>query len=167
MFLFRPLRYLAQALTAEQSPRQFALGFALGLMVGLIPKGNLTALVLMTLLGAARVNLGAGLVSAFAFSWLAVFLDPVAHRIGLWLLTQEALQPMYETVAGWPLMPWTSFNNTVVLGNLVLGMLLFYPAYRGSEPFFARVVPPVQKRLQKTKIVAWLRGAEWSGRLSG
>ena len=62
--LLRPLRLVAKALVAENSPRQLALGFALGMMVGLVPKGNLIALGLTLVLFGTRVNVGAGLVAA-------------------------------------------------------------------------------------------------------
>lgn len=43
MFMFGPLRYFAKALILETTPRQLALGFALGMVIGLVPKGNLIA----------------------------------------------------------------------------------------------------------------------------
>ena len=56
MIFLRPLRYLAQALILETTPRQLAWGFALGMLIGLIPKGNLIAVALMTLCCALRIN---------------------------------------------------------------------------------------------------------------
>ena len=56
----RPVRALLTLLSSADSPRQIALGFALGMLVGLVPKGNLIAVALVTLLFAARVNLGWG-----------------------------------------------------------------------------------------------------------
>ena len=61
MFLLGPLRYLAKALVLESTPRQMAWGFALGMAVGLVPKGNLIAITLMTVLCALMFKTMLGL----------------------------------------------------------------------------------------------------------
>jgi len=166
MFLLRPIRFLAKALTTQCTSRQLALGFAMGLVIGLVPKGNLTAVLLMTILCASKVNLGAGMLTAFSCSWLGPIVDPVTHRIGLALLTSRPLQPLWTTLSDLPLALWFRFNNTVVLGSLVLGLVLFYPAYRLSKPLFARYAPQIGDRLQRFRVVQVLWGTGIAGRLA-
>ena len=131
------------------------------------PKGNLTAVALMVVLCASRVNLGAGLLSAFAFSWVGLATDPLAHQVGQRLLSAEALTPIWTTLYDTPLVPWTDFNNTVVLGSFLLGLAVFYPCYRLSRPLFARYAPPLAARAQKLRVVQLLWGADLAGRLRG
>jgi uncharacterized protein (TIGR03546 family) len=164
-YLLRPVRFLAKAVTSENTPRQLAFGFALGLLIGLVPKGNLIAIVLMMMLGAMKVNLGAGMLAAFAFSWVGLLTDPLTHRIGLTVLEVQSLRPFWTGLYNIPLMPWTHFNNTVVLGSFLLGTALLYPAYRLSEPLFAKYTPRLEERLRKFKVVQLLWGTEWAGRL--
>ena len=158
--LIRPARLLARAISEACTPRQLALGVALGMVIGLVPKGNLTAVGLMVILLGTRVNLGTGVLSAAMFSWVGTFVDPMTHRIGEALLTQPSLQPAWAYLYDLPIMPWTAFNNTVVLGSLLLGLWLFYPVYRVSEWAFERSQPWVVERLQKYRFVQLLRGAE-------
>jgi len=158
--LIRPVRVAARAFTAAATPRQLALGFALGMLIGLVPKGNLTALVLAVILLGTRVNLGTGMLSAALFSWVGMFVDPLTHRIGEAFLTIPSLQPTWAYLYDLPLAPWTGFNNTVVLGSLLFGLWLFYPAYRLSELAFERAQPWVAERLGKYRLVQLLRGAE-------
>ncbi len=165
LFFLRPVRFLAKAMTDEATPRRLAAGFALGIVIGLVPKGNLTAIALMIVLCGTKVNLGAGMLSAFLFSWVGTITDPLTHQIGLALLTWESLEPMWTALYNTPVMPWTDFNNTIVLGSLVLGLLIAYPAYRLVEPPTRRYTPPVSERLKKFKIVQMLWGSEWAGRL--
>jgi len=165
MYLLRPIRFLAKALTAECSSRQLALGFAMGLVIGLVPKGNLIAVLLMTILCASRVNLGAGMLTAFFCSWLGPIVDPVTHRIGLTLLTSRPLEPLWTALSDLPLASWTRFNNTVVLGSLVLGLVLFYPAYRLSKPLFVRYAPQIGDKLRRFRVVQLLWGTGITGRL--
>ena len=140
-------------------------GFALGALVGLVPKGNLTAVVLMVILCGARVNLGAGMLAAFAFSWIGLLLDPLSHRAGVFLLEWQPLVPAWTWLYNLPVVPWTQFNNTVVLGSLVLGLAAYYPLVRLSEPLFARYKPRVEERLRRYRVVQVLLGAEWTARL--
>lgn len=163
--LLKPLNLAVQALSDQSSPRQLAAGLALGMVAGLVPKGNLTAVGLMMLLLMVRVNLGAGLLSACVCSWLGVLVDPWTHRLGLWLLEHESLLPLWTALYNMPLVPWTGFNNTVVLGSLVSGSALFYPVYRLSRPPLARYAPLLRERLQRYRLVRLLRGAEWGARL--
>lgn len=165
--VLRPFRFLAEALVEESTSRQLAWGFALGMVVGLVPKGNLTAVALMMLLCLLRVNLGVGMLAAFAFSWIGVLADPWTHQLGYALLTHDSLTGFWTQLANLPIVPWTSFNNTVVLGSLAAGVVLLFPAYKLSEPVFARYVPPLAERARKFRIVQLLWGAEWAGRLKG
>lgn len=164
-FLLRPLRSLSQCLTEADSPRHLALGVALGVLVGLVPKGNLLAPLLMTGVALVRVNLAAVACAALAVSWIGVWVDPLTHQLGMWLLHARPLAPLWTALYDLPVVPWTRFNNTVVLGSLALGLLLAAPAYWGTKPLFARYLPAVRERLRRLRIVQILTGAEWAGTL--
>lgn len=165
MFLLRPFRLFFKALTIDASPRQMALGFALGVMVGLVPKGNLLAIGLMMLLCSLRVNLGVGLAAAFAMSWAGELLDPFTHRIGERLLTNAALQPLWTAMYDTAGLPWTDFNNTVVLGSFLVGVAAFGPLYLVSRPLFALLTPRLATWAQRFRIVTWLWGGELTGKV--
>ncbi len=151
LWLIRPLRYAAQLLSPHDSPRQLAMGFALGTIVGLVPKGNLTAAGLTVVLFASRVNLGTGMIAAFCFSWIGTLLDPMTHRVGLAILTYQPLQPLWARLHDLPLVPWTGLNNTVVLGSLLLGTGQCYFSYRLVKPLFTRYQPVVLAQMQKLR----------------
>jgi uncharacterized protein (TIGR03546 family) len=133
----RPLRQVAQALLAHDASNQLALGFALGMVLGLMPKGNLIAVSLFVLLFSLRVNKGVSLLAAFAFSWFGPALDPFADKIGAYILSAGPLQTTYAALFQLPLGPWFDFNNTVVVGTLVIGLWAFYPTYWLSQRGFA------------------------------
>ena len=58
--IFKPLRMLVRALADQSTPRQLSMGLALGILVGLIPKGNLLAIVLGMILAASPCQPGCG-----------------------------------------------------------------------------------------------------------
>jgi uncharacterized protein (TIGR03546 family) len=158
--LLRPLRILAQALVGNDSPRQTAWGFALGMVVGLLPKGSLAAWALAMLLCGSRVNRAAGLLSVGLFSYVGWAFDDFAHRLGSMALTWPTARPAFAWLYEQPLGPFTGLNNTVVVGQLLIGAYLFYPTYRAALAMARFIQPRLRLLLTRYRIIRWLRGAE-------
>jgi uncharacterized protein (TIGR03546 family) len=116
-------------LLASDSPSQLAAGFTLGMIIGLVPKGNLIAMSLCVLLFSLRVNKGMALSAAVLFSMLSPLADAFSHKLGHALLSTESLQSSYALAFGLPLGPWLGFHNTVLAGSLTLGLYIAYPVY--------------------------------------
>src|SRR5215207_4030217 len=114
------LRKFCRTLLASHAPEQLALGFTIGMVIGLMPKGNLIALSLCVLLFSMRCNKAVGLVAAVLFSFVGPWTDPFAHRLGLAALSFEPLQSTYASMFQLPLGPWLAFNNTFVTGSLLM-----------------------------------------------
>jgi uncharacterized protein (TIGR03546 family) len=125
----RLLRKIARGLVASDSPTQLAAGFTLGMVIGLVPKGNLIAFSLCVLLFSLRVNKGLALVAAVLFSAVGPWADAFSHKLGLAILSTNWLQGIYASMLGMPLGPWLGFQNTVVTGSLTLGLYVAYPVF--------------------------------------
>jgi uncharacterized protein (TIGR03546 family) len=134
------LRKFCRALLASHTSEQLALGFTIGMIIGLVPKGNLIALSLCVLLFSMRCNKGLGLAIAVVFSFAGPWTDPIAHRLGLAALSFEPIQATYATVFKLPLGPWLGFNNTVVTGSLLMGLYLAYPVYWLTRLLFTAAI---------------------------
>jgi len=160
-FLLRPLRQLAQALVANDSPRQIAWAIVLGMWLGLLPKGNLLVVLIGMVLFGLRLNKPAGLMSAGVFSLLGLAFDGLAHRIGSFVLLWDQAKPvhvwLYDSLWG----PWFGLNNTVVVGQLLIAAYLTYPTFVLSLWFVRRVQAPMSRWLLRYRLVRWIRGAEW------
>ena len=165
MFI-KPFRMAAQAFALKMSPRRMAAGLAIGTAAGMVPKGNLTAIVLMTVLCALQVNLAAGLLAVLVVSLIASLADPLFHEIGYAVLTAESLQSTWIWFFNQPLAAWTDLNNTVVMGSLIVGLISIYPVYRATRPVCERYAPVISERVRKWKVVMWLAGASVTDRLS-
>lgn len=139
LWLFEKIRIVCSALATKDSPRQMAAGIACGVVLGFVPKGNLLAIAVTSLLLATRMSLATGMLCAFLVSLIAPLCDPFTHRIGEWALTNQAVLPFWRSVADLPLVAWTSFNNTVVMGSLITGSVLVYPVYCLSLSWMERL----------------------------
>ena len=144
-----PIYNALRILSKDRTPRQLAMAVALGMMIGLLPKGNLLAAGFTVMLLTLRVNLGVGLTTAFLVTLLSGSIDPLTHGIGLRMLRNPTVHPFLSQLHQWPVVPWMSLNNSVVLGSFVLGIGLFYPTYHGSERAFQRLMPVLRARLGK------------------
>ncbi len=121
-----------KALNEKASPRALAGGFALGVLIGLTPKGSLHNAVVVLLIFLLPVNKSASLVAAALFALMSYLFDPLFNRIGEFLLTLPPLQEFWTALYNTPVVPWTRFNNTLVLGSLTAALALFVPVFLGS-----------------------------------
>ena len=80
--------------------------------------------------------------------------------MGLYLLEHPSLQAHWARLYELPLAAWTHFNNTVVLGNLVFGLVLAGPMYLISRWAFDRIRPRIVERLRRHKVDRFLENAE-------
>jgi len=113
----------------ENKPFQIALAASLGLMLGLIPKDNLIALVLVLGLFLSYANLGVGILTAAVVSLISPQLDSFADRLGMHLLAQDIVLKNAARLFESPFFAWTSLNNSVVLGHFVIGLVAFFPVF--------------------------------------
>lgn len=155
--ILQPVYAFTKLLATGDSPRQVAAGFVLGMLIGLIPKGNLTALLLSTLLLMLNVNLAAGIIAAVLFSCIGPAIDPFAHRLGWSLLGKASLNSFWTWLFHIPGMAWTRLNNTVVLGNLLIGAWAAWPVYRLALPGATWLLPRWRRLLGRLRLLPVVR----------
>lgn len=137
-WLIQQCRLLYKFFVSNDSARQMAVAAAFGVLLGLVPKGNLLAVGLSCAFLSVRVHLATGAVVGLAATFLAGSLDTLFHNLGEAILTRPSFQALFAQLYELPFGPWTAFNNTIVCGSLVVGLVAFYPTYRLSLPLFER-----------------------------
>lgn len=162
--LFKPLRQSVGVLVGHDANWQIAAGAALGAIVGLVPKGNLIAIGLLVVLFSIRVNRSAGLLFIGLFALISPVCDSFTHRLGTQLLNYQPMQPWYAWLYDQPLGPWIGFNNTVVIGSLLVGLYIFYPVYLLVNLASSRFREPVVAWLKRRRITRWILGADVASR---
>jgi len=161
---------LIRIIHSETDPRQISLGFALGMIPGLTPLTSLHNLLVLLAILFFRVNIGAAMLSWGVFKILAYALDPLFHRIGLFLLTGVAfLQGLWTTLYNAPLVPYTRFNNSIVMGSLVFSLFAFYSVYWGGRFMVVKYRETLMERFNRLRIVQVFRASDlykWYSRYS-
>lgn len=151
MFWIKLLKNIITILQSEISPTQVAWGFALGTIMGMTPFSALHSYFIFVLILMINVNISSATLAALIFSFVGLFFDPLSNKIGYYLLvSNQSLTPFWTMLYNMPIVPFTKFNNTVVLGSLVLSVMIFLPAYFASRKFII-----VYRARWKDKVAKW------------
>jgi uncharacterized protein (TIGR03546 family) len=155
--LIKAVAKLLVALNGNAKKSQIAAGFAWGLLLGLIPIGNAFWIVLFLISFFFNHNHGAKIFSMALVKACSPFLAPLIDVLGWGFLHIEALQPLFISMYNMPFVPFTKFNNTLVAGGLVSGVVLFIPAFvlfMFLIPLYRNTVAPAIRKLKFVQAIA-------------
>lgn len=116
-------------LSQYRSPSQIAWGIAIGGVLGLIPKDNLTALAILVLFAILRINQLAACCTAITIWMLSDWFYPVTYPIGSQLLSLPWVIRAIAFLYSFPVLPWTCLENALVIGGVAVGLVSVMPAY--------------------------------------
>jgi uncharacterized protein (TIGR03546 family) len=149
--LLKLIQSIIKTLHSEGTPGQVAAGMALGAALGLTPLLNVHNLLVFSLIVILNVSFGGGMLGWALFVPLGFMLDPVFHAIGLGLLQAASLRGLWTSMYNTPLVPYTNFNNTIVLGSVVGWLALAVPIFFASRWAVARYRATLGARVQQSK----------------
>jgi uncharacterized protein (TIGR03546 family) len=149
--LLKLLQSIIKTLHSEGTPGQVAAGITLGAALGLTPLMNLHNLLIFAAIVLLNVSFGGGMLGWALFLPLGFLLDPAFNHTGRVLLVQTpALTPLWTAMYNAPLLPYTNFNNTVVLGSVVAWLVLALPIYFLARFLIARYRDTVGARVRQS-----------------
>jgi uncharacterized protein (DUF2062 family) len=129
--LLKLIQSMIKTLHSAGTPGQVAAGMALGAALGLTPIMNLHNLAIFSLL---------------------VLLDPLFDGIGVRLLTASSLRPMWTEWTNTPILPYTNFNNSVVLGSFVSWAALAIPIFFAARYGVTRYRATIGERVRQSRL---------------
>ncbi len=158
MFWLKIIQKIIRLLHSEISPSEIAAGVAFGVILGLVPLSLVLGIFVFLLIFLLKVNIGAALFSALLFKLVAYFADPLADIFGYALLVDaRLLAPFWSYLYNLPIVPFTRFNNTVVLGSILISIILFVPVYLLAKKFIIYYRTNLKTKVEKLKIVKVLK----------
>ena len=141
-----------QLLNSDTGRDQLAAGLACGIILGFAPFLSLQTVLVLILVFFFRIQMGAAFLSAFFFKFVAFLFDPVADIIGRKVLEAEALRPLFVKIYNMPILPFTRFNDSIVMGSLVTSVILTIPGFFIFRHLIERYRITVVARIKETKI---------------
>lgn len=155
--IFNQLFQFIKLLNSETGTTQISWGIAMGFVLGMTPAFSLQTLLVFFLVFFLRIQLGAALISAFFFKFIAFLLDPLFHSAGSWVLSLSSLQALWVKLYNMPIIPYTRFNNSIVMGSGVVGFALLPFVYLGARYLVTQYRDTVVARFQNSKFFKAIR----------
>lgn len=162
--LLKQIFAFIKLLNSDTGTISIAAGLTCGFILGMTPVLSLQSLIIFLILFFFRVQIGAATISAFFFKFTAFLLDPLFDKIGQKVLELPALQGLFTDMYNMPIVPFTRFNNSIVMGSGVVTFALspvvfflsIYLVKKYREIFVARFKDTkLWKAIEATKFYQW------------
>ncbi len=161
MFFLNIFSKILKILRSNESPNQIAGGFVLGMIMGMAPFWSLFGVFLVFILIIFNLNIASALLAYAVFSMVVFLADPLIHQLGYWLLADvQWLKPLWTYLYHAPLVPYTSFNNTVYLGSIVVSLLLAVPVFIAVKKFVVNYREKYEERVKNWKWIKWIKASK-------
>jgi uncharacterized protein (TIGR03546 family) len=149
------IKMIARALVALNSNvkrEQIAAGFACGALFALLPAGNLLWLALFVLTFFFKLNYAMQVLIALILSPLRLALGWVLDSLGWAILNAPFLRAPFTALYNAPIAPLTRFNNTIVMGGLAAGLLLWLPLFFAMRAFVSVYRAKLAPKIAESKL---------------
>ena len=100
-----------------------------GFILGLMPKNNLLWCLAMFFILFFRINKPIYVIMILLGTLISPLFDGIFDTIGYSFLTVKALGGIFGTLLDIPFVAFTKFNNSVVMGAFLCGLVLYFPLY--------------------------------------
>ena len=162
--ILKQLFSFIRLLNSDTGNISLSMGLTCGFILGMTPVLSLHSFLVFLIIFFFRIQLGAALVSAFFFKFLAFLFDPLFHSVGVFFLELSSLKDLYTLLYNMPLIPYTRFNNSIVMGSAVITfclspfmfMISFYVIKKYRDVILARFKSTkFWKAIEATKFYQW------------
>lgn len=158
--MLRMLAKLLKVLNSEAEPSQISLAICLGMVAGLTPLSSPHNLAVLFLALVIRVNLSAFMLGTLFFSGVAYLMDPAFHGMGMSVLQAESLEGIFTAWYNSPVIRFTRFNNTIVMGSLLVSLLAFVPMTFALNLLIRKYREHILAWVKKTRLSQMLTGSK-------
>ena len=144
------------ALNSNVKKSQIASGLAWGVLLGMIPAGNFFWIVFFVVSFFFYHNHWAKIFSMTIIKLVSPLFILWIDLIGWEILHISAFLPFFTAIYNMPFIPFTKFNNTLVMGGIAAGMVLWLPSFilfMIFIPFYRNYIAP---KIRNSKIVGLL-----------
>ena len=143
---------ILKAINSNKMPTEVAAGIAMGFLLALMPVKNLFWISIFIITFFLKINISMQIVTVAILKTFIFILDPVINKIGLFLLNIKFLEPVFNFLYNMPLMPFTNYNNSIVMGSFIFGIILWYPVYKLSFKGVIKYRTSVRDKIIQSKL---------------
>jgi uncharacterized protein (TIGR03546 family) len=159
--MLRAAAKLLRVMNSETEPGQISLAFCLAMLAGFTPLLSVHNLPVLLLVMFLRVNVSGFILGLGVFSGASYLLDPLFHLVGLRALTAAPLEGLWTSMYNSTFWRLERFNNTVVMGSLLVSIALFVPLYAASNLLIRRYREHVLQWVRRTRVMQFIKGTKF------
>ncbi len=156
-YILKQLFNFIHLLNSDKGHKSIALGITCGFILGMTPGLALHSIFIFIILFLFRIQIGAALIAAFFFSFIAWLLDPLFHTVGTVILETQSLNALFTSLYNQPILPMTRFYNTIVMGAGVVSFSLSPIIYFASLFLVIKYRKVIVDRFKSTKIWKFIK----------
>ncbi len=149
--LLKQLFNFFKLLNSDTGTYQIASGLTIGMILGFSPFLSLQTSLVLIVVFFFRIQIGAMFISAFFFKFIAFAVDPLADILGRVVLEAPTLRSIWVTLYNMPIIPFTRFNNSIVMGSFLVALILAAPVFFLFKKFIISYRATVVVRFKQTK----------------
>ena len=151
--LLKQIFNFIRLLHSENGTSQIAWGLTLGAFLGFSPFFSLQTFLILIILLIFKVQFGAAFLSSFFFKFVAYLFDPATDFLGRSVLESQSLRSLWTEMYNMPIIPYTRFNNSIVMGSFVFVLLLSPILFFGFKYVVVHYRTHIVHRFEQSK--AW------------
>ncbi len=155
------LAKIFKTLNSETEPFQISLALSFAMIAGLTPLWSLHNILVLLLVLILRINLTTFMLGWLGFSGVAYVLDPLFHVFGLHILTNNSLHGLWTALYNSPLWRLSNYNNSILMGSLVISLGLFVPLFFLSNLVISKYREHILAWVMKSRIVQVLKASKF------
>ncbi len=143
------------SLNKNSHPGEIAHAICLGALLAAMPKNNLLWPILFIIILFVRINKGAFFISVILLGFITPFCDVIIEKIGYWALNLDFMQGIYLYLDTTPFVGLTKFYNSMVMGGLLFGLLIYLPLYllsRFSVAKYRKFIRPALSKFVNSRL---------------
>ncbi len=155
------LKKILKFLNSQADPAQIATGVILGLFVAFLSPAFFNVVLLFLIALLLNCNFGIFIFCAGIFKIFTIIIDPLGDSVGKVVLTANFLLPLWRYISQIPVLALTDFNNTVIMGNFIIGLILTPIIWIITVKSVEYYRKNLRDKVQKFKIMQILTGADF------
>ena len=157
--LIKNILSILKILVENTGHRQITFSILFGLGLGLSPLLSIQFFLIISLILIFNVQFSLSLSSAFFFKGIFIFFAPLFNQIGHFVLKNDSLKDFFIYLYDIPLIPFTKFNNTIVMGSFVFYLIIFIPTYFIVLRFIQKYQTKISKKIKASKLYKIIRAS--------
>ncbi len=157
--MLNQLMQLISILNSKTKPGELALGVVMGMYAGFLSGAPLDLVIIFMLLVIFNANITMFIFSMAAFKLLAFGVDIAGDKLGYAVLTIGAVKKAGVVLMSLPVIPFTKFNYTVIMGDFLIAVALTPFVWFGtvkSVPFYR---DHIMEKVDKFKVVKMIKAS--------